>query len=111
MEQPVPDPEVPAVRASTDRILTTHAGSLPRTPALLEANAARQAGAQPDGFTDLLRDEVSELVQRQLAVGIDVVGDGEYGKAMSSPVDRSEERRVGEECGGRGGRVGAKNRQ
>src|SRR5690625_3580556 len=87
MEQPVPDPEVPAVRASTDRILTTHAGSLPRTPALLEANAARQAGAQPEGFTDLLRDEVSELVQRQLAVGIDVVGDGEYGKAMSSPID------------------------
>src|SRR5690625_7555053 len=74
MEQPVPDPEVPAVRASTDRILTTHAGSLPRTPALLEANAARQAGAQPEGFTDLLRDEVSELVQRQLAVGIDEIG-------------------------------------
>ena len=75
------------MRSSTDRILTTHAGSLPRTPELLDANAARQAGQEPDGFTELLTREVTGLVERQREAGIDVVGDGEYGKSMSSPVD------------------------
>ena len=73
--------------ASSDRILTTHAGSLPRTPELLAANAARQEGGSADGFADLLTEEVTALVERQRAVGVDVVGDGEYGKSMSSPVD------------------------
>src|SRR5699024_5138580 len=86
MGTPVHDPEVP-VRSSADRILTTHAGNLPRTPALLEANAARQAGRGPEDFAGFLAGEVTGLVERQLAAGVDVVGDGEYGKAMSSPVD------------------------
>ncbi|MEE6281429.1 cobalamin-independent methionine synthase II family protein [Georgenia sp. MJ170] len=73
--------------ASTDRIQTSHAGSLPRTPALLEANAARSAGAGPADFDELLSAEVTALVRRQLDAGITVVGDGEYGKSMSSPVD------------------------
>lgn len=72
---------------STDRIQTTHAGSLPRTDALLAANAERARGATPEGFAQLLTDEVTDLVRRQLDAGITVVGDGEYGKAMSSPVD------------------------
>ena len=72
---------------STDRIQTTHAGSLPRTDALLAANAQRSDGAAPEGFADLLASEVTDLVRRQLDAGITVVGDGEYGKAMSSPVD------------------------
>ncbi len=75
------------MRSSTDRILTTHAGSLPRTPQLLEANAARLRGETPAGFTELLGQEVTDLVQRQRDAGIDVVGDGEYGKEMSAPVD------------------------
>lgn len=75
------------MRSSSDRILTTHAGSLPRTPTLLEANAARQRGQEPEDFAALLTREVGDLVQRQLDAGIDVVGDGEYGKAMSSPID------------------------
>jgi 5-methyltetrahydropteroyltriglutamate--homocysteine methyltransferase len=86
MGAPIHDPEVP-VRSSADRILTTHAGSLPRTPALLEANAARQAGGGPEDFADFLAGEVTTLVERQVGAGVDVVGDGEYGKAMSSPVD------------------------
>lgn len=73
--------------ASSDRVLTTHAGSLPRTDALLAANAARRDGQAPEGFTELLADEVTALVERQRATGIDAVGDGEYGKAMSSPID------------------------
>ncbi|MFD1719465.1 cobalamin-independent methionine synthase II family protein [Georgenia deserti] len=72
---------------STDRIQTTHAGSLPRTRELIEANRAREEGAAPAGFTDLLRDQVRALVARQLELGLTVVGDGEYGKSMSSPID------------------------
>jgi 5-methyltetrahydropteroyltriglutamate--homocysteine methyltransferase len=75
------------VQRSTDRIETSHAGSLPRTPELIAANAARAAGAGPEGFQDMLRDQVAGVVRRQLDAGISVVGDGEYGKAMSSPVD------------------------
>ncbi|WP_152195619.1 cobalamin-independent methionine synthase II family protein [Georgenia subflava] len=89
--------------ASTDRIRTTHAGSLPRTPELIAANAAREAGADgaadadggadTDGVADgkdfdaLLSAAVTDLVRRQVELGIDVVGDGEFGKAMTSAVD------------------------
>jgi 5-methyltetrahydropteroyltriglutamate--homocysteine methyltransferase len=78
---------------SSDRIQTTHAGSLPRTPELIAANDARQLS--DDGFTlkrteefdGLLTDAVSDLVARQAKIGITVPGDGEYGKAMTSAVD------------------------
>jgi 5-methyltetrahydropteroyltriglutamate--homocysteine methyltransferase len=61
------------MRRSTDRILTTHTGSLPRPASLLEAN---------NGATDaLLRDAVAEVVRKQLEVGLDVVNDGEFGKS------------------------------
>ena len=78
---------------SSDRIQTTHAGSLPRTPELIAANEAREFEA--DGFTFKRTPEfeqlegaaVADLVARQKALGITVPGDGEYGKAMSSAVD------------------------
>ncbi|KQT96156.1 cobalamin-independent methionine synthase II family protein [Sanguibacter sp. Leaf3] len=78
---------------SRDRIQTTHAGSLPRTPELIAANDARQLAE--DGFTldrtpefdGLLTSAVDDLVARQKAVGITVPGDGEFGKAMTSAVD------------------------
>ena len=72
---------------STDRIQTTHAGSLPRTPELLAANAAREAGGTAEGYDSLLSDAVLDLVRRQRDLGISVPGDGEFGKAMSSAVD------------------------
>jgi 5-methyltetrahydropteroyltriglutamate--homocysteine methyltransferase len=78
---------------SGNRIQTTHAGSLPRTPELIAANETRTFA--DDGFTlqrtpefeGLLSDAVTDLVARQSALGISVPGDGEYGKAMSSAVD------------------------
>jgi len=77
----------------TDRIPTTHVGSLPRTPELIAANEAREL--EDDGFTlkqspeftALVTDAVADLVARQKAAGITIIGDGEYGKAMSSAVD------------------------
>jgi 5-methyltetrahydropteroyltriglutamate--homocysteine methyltransferase len=78
---------------SNDSIQTTHVGSLPRTPELIAANEARAFAA--DGFTlestpefeQLLTHAVGNLVERQVAAGITIPGDGEYGKAMSSAVD------------------------
>ncbi|WP_432535965.1 cobalamin-independent methionine synthase II family protein [Kineococcus arenarius] len=75
------------------RIEVSHAGSLPRTPELIAANDARRVGE--DGFTlertpefeALLTDAVVDLVARQRDLGITLVGDGEYGKAMTSAVD------------------------
>lgn len=72
---------------STDHVLTSHAGSLPRTPELIAANAAREAGEDAAGYAELLGDAVTALVQRQVDLGIDVPGDGEFGKAMSSAID------------------------
>ncbi|MGB3413685.1 MAG: cobalamin-independent methionine synthase II family protein [Microbacteriaceae bacterium] len=74
------------MRKSTDHILTSHAGSLPRTPELIAANAAKESGDVAH-FDELLTASVIDLVERQKAIGIDVPGDGEYGKSMSSAVD------------------------
>jgi len=74
---------------SRDRILTSHAGSLPRPDDLIEANRLREAGAAADepGFQRQLRAAVGDVVRRQHALGIDVPGDGEFGKAMGSRVN------------------------
>lgn len=73
---------------SADRILTSHAGSLPRTPELIAANEARENGTADDAaFGGLLTSAVVDLVQRQKDLGVAVPGDGEYGKSMSSAVD------------------------
>ncbi|MFD2758477.1 cobalamin-independent methionine synthase II family protein [Gulosibacter faecalis] len=73
---------------STDRILTSHVGSLPRTKRLLETNARHQAGNLGwDEFTSVLHDEVVGVVKRQLDTGIDIVNDGEYGHLMTQAVD------------------------
>lgn len=74
-------------------IQTTTAGSLPRTQALLDANAARPLA--DDGFTlestpefqALVGEAVADVVDRQRRAGITQPGDGEFGKASSSPVD------------------------
>lgn len=76
----------PAIAVST-------AGSLPRTPELIAAHAAR--AFNEDGFTfvtdekvdSLLATAVGDLVQRQIDAGITLVGDGEFGKAMTGAVD------------------------
>jgi 5-methyltetrahydropteroyltriglutamate--homocysteine methyltransferase len=71
------------------RILTTQAGSLPRPDDLIELNRARQAGESTDerAYQTRLGVAVVEVVRRQHAVGIDVPGDGEYGKAMGQRVN------------------------
>ena len=67
---------------STDRILTTHAGSLPRPRDLLDMVRARSRGERvdEDAFHTRLRLAVGEIVRKQADLGIDVVDDGELGK-------------------------------
>src|SRR5947209_7985802 len=76
------------MRASRDRILTTHAGSLPRPDDLIEANRGREAGAAGEpAFPSQLRAAVVDVVRRQRELGIDIPGDGEFGKAMGHRVN------------------------
>ncbi len=77
------------MRSSSRRIITSHAGSLPRPDDLIELNRARQAGESQDegGYQARLGAAVQEVVRRQHDVGIDVPGDGEYGKAMGQRVN------------------------
>jgi 5-methyltetrahydropteroyltriglutamate--homocysteine methyltransferase len=76
------------MRASTDHILTSHAGSLPRPDALIAANEARERGtADPAQFERTLSQAVAEVVRQQKELGIDVPGDGEFGKSMAQSVN------------------------
>ena len=77
------------MKTSSDHILTSHAGSLPRPDALIEAYRAREAGEVADNraIEDGLRASVSEVVRRQRDLGIEIPGDGEYGKSMGHPVN------------------------
>ncbi len=73
------------MRTSTDRILTTHVGSLIRPAALQEVMRAKQAGQSYDRevYEDCLKESVADVVRRQAEAGIDVISDGEYGKSIS----------------------------
>ena len=67
---------------STKRILTTHAGSLPRPPDLLDMLAAKEQGQPVDEAKRAARlpGAVKEIVQKQIELGIDIIDDGEYSK-------------------------------
>jgi 5-methyltetrahydropteroyltriglutamate--homocysteine methyltransferase len=67
---------------STDRILTTHVGSLPRSQAVVDLLFKREAGEafDPSEFDCVMAAAVSETVRRQVETGIDIVSDGETAK-------------------------------
>jgi 5-methyltetrahydropteroyltriglutamate--homocysteine methyltransferase len=71
-----------AVQRSTDKILTTHTGSLPRPDDLTEMLRKRELGEHVDEseFRSRVRSAVAETVQKQIDCGIDLVSDGEQGK-------------------------------
>jgi 5-methyltetrahydropteroyltriglutamate--homocysteine methyltransferase len=70
------------MKRSTDRILTTHTGSLPRPPDLLDALVRRDRGEVLDeaALAARMHEAVADSVRRQAAAGIAVVNDGEAGK-------------------------------
>ena len=73
------------MKRSTERILTTHTGSLVRPPQILQFARARQRGEPVDqpAFEATLKDAVRDVVGRQVKTGIDVPNDGEFGKSTS----------------------------
>jgi 5-methyltetrahydropteroyltriglutamate--homocysteine methyltransferase len=77
-----------AMRASVDHIATSHVGSLPRPDPLIAAYRADEAGEpmEENAFQRTLRQAVAEVVGRQRALGIDIPGDGEFGKPMGQRV-------------------------
>jgi 5-methyltetrahydropteroyltriglutamate--homocysteine methyltransferase len=69
------------MKRNTDRILTTHAGSLPRPPELIHMIQAREPGTPTSAeFREMVRAAVEEVVRKQADAGIDIVSDGEMGK-------------------------------
>jgi len=73
------------MKRSTERILTTHVGSLIRPPALQEFLRAKQAGKPYDAaaYHRCLKESVAAVVHQQAEVGVDVISDGEFGKSIS----------------------------
>jgi 5-methyltetrahydropteroyltriglutamate--homocysteine methyltransferase len=93
------------MQTSRERILTTHVGSLPRPPELRELLVRKDQGQPYDkeALDRLTREAVIGIVRRQVAVGIDVVNDGEMSKPGYSTY-------VADRLSGFGGHVPAKPR-
>jgi len=70
------------MKLSTDRILTTHVGSLPRPQDVVDLLMAREQGQpfDPAQFEQTMARAVDEVVRQQVALGLDVVSDGETSK-------------------------------
>jgi 5-methyltetrahydropteroyltriglutamate--homocysteine methyltransferase len=91
------------VKRSTEHILTTHTGSLPRPPELTAALQRRDRGeGDADGLDAQIRDAVADVVRHQADAGVTVVNDGEAGKIGYSTYVK--ERMEG--FGGTGGLAG-----
>lgn len=70
------------MKHSTDRILTTHAGSLPRPHDLLDMMREKLSGRDYDeaAYDARVKKAVADIIQQQVDIGIDVVADGEVSK-------------------------------
>ena len=91
------------MKRSTDRILTTHTGSLPRPSDLTTMLEALDTGNAPDSaaFEARVRRAVADVVRQQLDAGVDVVSDGEQGKVGYSTYVRHRLTGFGGESAGR----------
>src|SRR5258708_4538068 len=70
------------MKRSTERFLTTHAGSLPRPEDLVRMMYAKEEGVPVDhaALASRIRSAVEEVVHKQAAAGVDIVNDGEMSK-------------------------------
>jgi 5-methyltetrahydropteroyltriglutamate--homocysteine methyltransferase len=95
------------VKRSTDHILTTHVGSMPRPNELRQMDAGVDGRiADPAAYEKLLRTVVEDTVRKQAETGLDVINDGEVYKPSWSGYVRDRlagfERRTGDARGGFG---------
>ncbi len=72
------------MKRSSERILTTHVGSLTRPPEILESILAKVSHRPYDeaAFQEQVREAVKDVVRKQAEVGIDIPSDGEYLQAQ-----------------------------
>ncbi len=72
------------MKRSESRILTTHTGSLPRSPELQELLRSRldPKDGEAEEFLTAVEDGVADVVAKQAAIGIDVINDGEQGRVQ-----------------------------
>jgi 5-methyltetrahydropteroyltriglutamate--homocysteine methyltransferase len=77
------------MKSSTDRILTTHAGSLSRPAELIAMSRARAGGEIKDdaAYAQCLAASVAEVVKKQRELGVDIPDDGEFGKPVGGSYD------------------------
>src|SRR5271154_2695156 len=70
------------MKRSTERILTTHTGSLPRSARVVELLLAEQKnpGARKAELNVAVREAIAHVVQKQIECGIDIINDGEQGR-------------------------------
>ena len=70
------------MQTSTTRILTTHTGSLPRPPQVVELMLAEwnAPGPKKAALAEAVTQAVTDVVEKQVAVGLDVINDGEQGR-------------------------------
>ena len=70
------------MKRSTQRMLTTHTGSLPRPADVVELLLHEQEhpGAETAKLKDAVRRAVAEVVEKQVACGLDIINDGEQGR-------------------------------
>jgi 5-methyltetrahydropteroyltriglutamate--homocysteine methyltransferase len=70
------------MKSSTERLLTTHVGSLPRPDDLFELVLKRMDGEAVDekAYAERVRRAVGDCVRQQVSAGLDVVSDGEMAK-------------------------------
>jgi len=78
------------MKRNSDRILTTHAGSLPQPDDLKEMLAAKNSGKPYDqkAFARRVQSVVAEVVKKQIDCGLDIINDGEIGKPNFSRYAR-----------------------
>ena len=76
------------MRRSTERILTTHVGSLPRPSDLREMWSKQTSASTEHALHARLRSAVTEVVRDQKTTGVDIPNDGEFGKPMRAATDR-----------------------
>jgi len=68
------------MRTSTDRILTTHVGSLPRSKAVTDCVFAHEQGIPLPGANKIIAAAVKDVVKKQVEARVDIVSDGEMSK-------------------------------
>ena len=68
------------MRRSTERILTTHTGSLPRPAKVVELLLAHEEAAAGAALDAAVDEAVADVIAKQKAAGIDIINDGEQGR-------------------------------